>query len=513
MTTSTAVKAYELLKKDFSEIRRQEYIQEKLSKDAETHMPPGGKDAYISQHQAADSAIHRIITDPRMGEHLNEALAEKEHFAPADRRNLEIMERKKIHRTLSTSLAEAISEKSSEGRMLHREYLESGDDNKMKKHIPEAFALQREAAEEILPALRKFGVTTRYEALVDEYNPDLLQTHIDGLFGGLAAQLPQIIQETVELQRREGEPIPLKGGYSMAAQDRLCRILLTAIGFDFNHGTFDLLPHVHPSCGGDPGDVRLTARYHENTFLPAILAGVHEGGHGIYIQGLPKDWRYQPVGCELGMDVHESQSRIMEIQALLSSETIGWVSEQAILNLGDEPALRPDNLQKIMRRVKPSYIRTEADELTYAMHIVLRTEIESGIIEDTLSANDMPDAWNEKMVRYLGIKPPDNRRGCRQDVHWPTLAIGYFPAYTFGDVGAVLLFLEAVKKHPEIISDMGRGNFTLLKKWGNDNVHSRGSLLTATELFRTVTGQDRNAQAYLNHLSQRYLGRPHAPKP
>lgn len=513
MSGNKAVKAYEQLKYDFAQMNLFGQIMGKISKDAETHMPDGGADAFERQYSALGMAAHRIISDPRLAERLDEAEAGAKGLPPADQKNLELMRHQWIHdASLPTDLAQTINDAAGSGQTLHQKHYKSGDWSKMKDQYKKAFDLMREAGAAKLELLKKHGVSSVYEALLDQYNPGLRGKDIDGLFGPLATHLPGMIQEAVGKQKAVGAPITLRGGYTDAAQDKLCRMLLSAIGFDFNRGRFDIIKG-HPSSGGAPDDEWLTARTDKSDFTPAIYAGIHEGGHGLYEQGLPPDWRDQPAGNALGMDVHESQSRIIEVQAGLTPEFIGWLSRQAAAVFGSEPALEAANLQKLLHTVNPTFIRVEADEMTYPMHVILRTELEKSIIEGNLDVADLPDAWNEKMTRYLGINPPGNDKGCMQDVHWPTLAVGYFPAYTFGDAGAALFFANAVKKHPDIIPNLAKGDFTLLKEWISENVHSKGSLLTTAELFRAATGQERTAQAYLNHLSQRYLGRPHAPNP
>ncbi|MBI4031915.1 MAG: carboxypeptidase M32 [Proteobacteria bacterium] len=513
MTGSKAAQAYEQLKYDFAQMNLIGQTMGKTVKDAETHMPKGSAATFEKQYSALGMAIHRIISDPRLADRLDEAEAGAGELSLADRRNLELMRHQWIHKaSLPTDLAQTINDAVGSGQTLHQEYYKSGDWGKMQGQYKKSFGLMREAGAAKLELLKKYGISSVYEALLDQYNPGLREKDIDGLFGPLATHLPGMIQEAVEKQKNAGAPIPLRGGYSDAAQEKLCRMLLAAIGFDFDHGRFDIIKG-HPSSGGAPDDEWLTARTDESDFTPAIYAGIHEGGHGLYEQGLPTTWRDQPAGNALGMDVHESQSRIIEVQAGLTPEFIGWLSRQAATVFGTEPALETANLQKILHTVNPTFIRVEADEMTYPMHVILRTELEKAIIEGNLDVADLPDAWNEKMVRYLGIRPPGNEKGCMQDVHWPTLAVGYFPAYTFGDDGAVLFFASALKQYPDIIPNLAEGDFALLKKWIGDNVHSKGSLLTTAELFRTATGQERTAQAYLNHLSRRYLDRPFAPQP
>ena len=281
------------------------------------------------------------------------------------------------------------------------------------------------------------------------------------------------------------------------------------MGFDFDRGRMDAID-AHPSCGGSASDVRFTTDCSDETsFLSAVYSTIHEGGHGLYEQDTPLEYRYQPVGKTMGMAVHESQSGVMERNAAHTPEFFQFLEKQAreVFNRPNDPALSAKNLELLAKQVKPSFIRIEADELTYPAHVILRYKLEKALIEGTLSVDGLPKAWNDGMQSLLGITPPDNAHGCMQDTHWPSGYIGYFPAYALGNMIAAQLFDAACKAHPEIPAELGKGNFKPLKQWLSDNVHSKGSMLTTDELMTAATGEKLNSKYYLDHLSKRYLGR------
>ena len=204
---------------------------------------------------------------------------------------------------------------------------------------------------------------------------------------------------------------------------------------------------------------------------------------------------------------------IMEYQAAMTPEFLEFLSSRLrdLFNGQNNAAMSAQNIQAMQTHVEPSFIRIDADEMTYPMHVLLRYELERKIIGGELSVADMPDAWSDGMFDRLGIRPENPSQGCMQDVHWPVNYIGYFPAYTFGAMGAAQFFQAALKAHPEIREELGQGSTQTLRKWLSDNVHGKGSLLDMDTLFTQSTGAPLNAGPYLNHLSQRYLGRTYAP--
>jgi carboxypeptidase Taq len=269
-----------------------------------------------------------------------------------------------------------------------------------------------------------------------------------------------------------------------------------AVGFDSNRGILHLIDG-HPSCGGSSDDTRITTRCDAHDPLDSFYTTVHEAGHALYGQNLPLAWRYQPAGNHLGMAVHESQSMIIQLQACMSEEFFVFLSEhlQKTFNRVGDPALDNKNLQALMWRATPSFIRVSADELTYPAHILLRHDLEKRLIEKTLDIADLPEAWNDGMKQRLGITPPDHAQGCMQDVHWPTGSIGYFPAYTLGAMGAAQFFDAAKKAEPDLLPALRIGDFTRLKDWLVRNVHAKGSLVDSQSLFKEATGAPLNARA------------------
>jgi carboxypeptidase Taq len=259
----------------------------------------------------------------------------------------------------------------------------------------------------------------------------------------------------------------------------------------------------------------MTTRCNKKDFLDGLYSSIHEAGHGMYEQGTPQEWRYQPAGGTLGMDVHESQSMIWERQACKSPEFFRFLEKHAreVFERPDDPALSAENMQKLVTQVKPSFIRIEADEVTYPAHVMLRFKLEKALIEGTMTVDELPEKWNAEIEKLLGIIPPDPSKGCMQDVHWPSGLQGYFPAYALGAMGAAQLYAAACKASPEIPANIERGDFSLLKEWLRANVHGKGSLVTSEQLFIDATGEKLNSRYFLDYLRERYLGQPKPAQP
>ena len=497
--------AYALLKKRFEKSAHLSHAAHMLSNDAETRMPKGSAQDRIAQIVTLYETVHDILTAPDTGELLARANDnEAANLLAEDRRNLELMQRIWLHKTaLPADLNREYERLNAEGRQRHIDHYKSGNWNEVRDWYVHCFKIAREVGE---VKAEKLALASPYEALLDQFSPGLKQSTIEQEFAKLETALTEMIPAALEKQSRETAPLPLHGPFPAEQQMELNRWAAGLAGFDYNKGRLDLITG-HPSSGGSPDDSRLTTRCDEGDFTGSFYASVHEAGHGMYEQALPADWRYQPAGRALGMSVHESQSMIIEYQACMTHEFLKLLSEKAraVFNRPDDPSLSAENLQKTMWHAEPSYIRVEADELTYPAHIILRFNIEKGIIEGRLDAKDLPDIWAAEMQRLLGITPPDNAQGCMQDIHWPTGAQGYFPAYTIGAMTAAQLIAKAKKDIPGLLTNIGNGNFAPLREWLRTNIHSRGSLVDSDTLLRDATGEGLNAAHYMAHLKERYL--------
>jgi carboxypeptidase Taq len=252
--------------------------------------------------------------------------------------------------------------------------------------------------------------------------------------------------------------------------------------------------------------VRITTFYAEDNFAKALLGVLHETGHALYERGLPEAWARQPAGEAAGMAAHESQSLVMEMQACRSDAFLAFLGPELHAAFGGDPApYAPENLARLWRRVERGFIRVDADELTYPAHVILRFRLERALIAGELAVADLPGAWNEGFSRLLGLTPPDDARGCLQDIHWYDGALGYFPSYTLGAMAAAQLMRAARRDLPGLDASLARGEVRPLTGWLRAKVHAEGARLGFQDLLRAATGKPLDPQDFLDHLRTRYL--------
>ncbi len=307
-----------------------------------------------------------------------------------------------------------------------------------------------------------------------------------------------------ERRARLPPPVQPTGPFPAATQEQLCRKLSVRVGLDYDHARLDR--SAHPFCGGNPRDIRITTRYDEDDFAPALLGVLHETGHALYEMGLPAQFVRQPVGDAAGMAAHESQSLIVEMQACRSDAFLAALAPELAASFGPDPvAFAPDNLARLWRRVARGFIRVDADEMTYPAHIILRFRLEQALIDGDLRVRELPGAWNDGMRALLGIVPPDDRSGCLQDIHWYDGAFGYFPSYSLGAMAAAQLMAAARRGVPDLDVALGRGDLGPLVGWLRTHVHSKGSLLGFNDLMRAATGKALDPADFEAHLTRRYL--------
>ncbi|MBV8536041.1 MAG: carboxypeptidase M32 [Alphaproteobacteria bacterium] len=493
--------AYPALETRFKRISLVREASGVLEWDRDALMPPGGSAARTEQLATLQVLAHQMITDPAIGDLIGRAEQERNGLDLWQKANLKRMGRQWRHATcLPEELVEALSRATSECEMAWRGARAASDFKSLLPLLQRVLDLVRETA---AIKAKAFGLSL-YDALLDESEPDTRSAEITALFDSLAAFLPGFIDAVLERQARQPAATPPAGPFPVAKQEALARRLMQAVGFDFAHGRLDT--SAHPFCGGVPDDVRLTTRWDEADFMPGLMGVLHETGHAMYERGLPAAWRHQPVGHALSTSLHESQSLLVEMQACRSREFIAFLAPLAAQAFGGEgPAWSADHLYRIYTKVERSFIRVDADEATYPAHVILRYRLESAMIAGDLKLADLPGAWAGEMKRLLGVVPPDDRRGCLQDIHWPLGAWAYFPSYTLGAMTAAQFIDAARRAVPGIPAALGRGDFSPLMDWLRANVHSKGSSLSARELITAATGKPLDPEIYKRHLTQRYL--------
>ena len=343
---------------------------------------------------------------------------------------------------------------------------------------------------------------SRYDAFLDPYEPDETAADLTKVFESLRGPLVELVGRITSSSRKAPLEI-LERYYPAAAQEKFAKAASAKVGFDFSAGRLDV--SVHPFCTGiGPGDTRMTTRYDERFFGDAFFGTLHETGHGLYDQGLPHEHFGTPCGEAVSLGIHESQSRLWE--NFVGRSRSFWkhflplakqAFPEALADVGDEAWYFAIN------DVRPSFIRTESDEATYNLHILLRFELEQAMVSGDLKPRDIPAAWNERMKKYFGITPPDDARGCLQDTHWACGLIGYFPTYTLGNLCAAQFFEQAGKDLGDLDAQFAMGEFGQLLGWLKKNIHSQGKRFSTRALVKRVTGKELSAEPLLRHLRGR----------
>ncbi len=495
MTTPT----YDELAAHWTRLHHLSHLQSIAGWDQAANMPPKGNEARAAAMAEMAALLHRLRTEPTLGERL--ARAEQEPLADAQRANLREMRRQWRSATaLPESLVQRLSLVRARCEHAWRRQRPANDWAGFLENFRPLLALAREEAA-LLSA--QTGLT-KYDALMDRFEPGMRSAQVDRVFGEVRQWLPGLVARVVERQSREPVVRP-QGPFPVAAQRALCERVMRLLGFDFDAGRLDV--STHPFCGGVPEDVRMTTRFSEDDFLGSLMGTVHETGHGRYEQNLPRELLGQPVAQARSMALHESQSLSFEMQ--LGSHP-GFVRQLAPLlaqAFGAQPAFEPDNLQRLLTRVKPGFIRVEADEVTYPAHIILRYEIERPLIEGEIEAEDVPALWDAKMQELLGIDTRGNfKDGPMQDVHWPEGLFGYFPCYSLGAMYAAQWFAAMRRAMPDLDARIGQGQLAPVFDWLRDNIWSQGSRWTTDELAIRASGEPLNPAHFKAHLERRYLG-------
>lgn len=341
-----------------------------------------------------------------------------------------------------------------------------------------------------------------YDALLDLYEPETTCAQLTPLLARLAPALTHLVQRI-----RDRPQIPddfLHRDFPVGKQIHFTHLLLEAMGFD---GSSSRLDHsAHPFCVGlHPHDTRMTTRIDPTFPMMNIFSVLHEGGHGLYNMGLPENLFGTPLCESLSLGIDESQSRWWE--CLIGRSLPFWEHffPQLVHHFPDALAdIRLEEFYRAINRVQPSLIRTDSDELTYNLHILLRFELEKGLIEGSIQPREIPSLWNDKMRQSLGVAPTHDAEGCLQDIHWSHGSIGYFPTYTLGNLYAAQLFATCTQAYPQWKQRVAKGELGFLREWLHDKVHRHGRQYPPRELIQQCTGTPLNEQPFLTYLESKY---------
>jgi carboxypeptidase Taq len=342
-----------------------------------------------------------------------------------------------------------------------------------------------------------------YNALLDVYEPGSTIAALRPVFAQLKARLVPLLKRITQSVVQIDDDI-LRHSYDQARQLEFGRLVLIAMGYDFERGRLDLSAHPF-TTSFHPTDVRVTTRVYEHELQSCLFSCIHEGGHGLYDQGLDQRYFGTPLGDSVSLGIHESQSRLWE--NCVGRSRAFWRFFYPILQQTFHHQLRSVDVEQFyaaINRVKPSLIRVEADELTYNLHIMLRFEIEQDLIESKIEPEDLPSMWNRKMEEYLGVVPKSDAEGVLQDVHWSFGAFGYFPTYTLGNLYAVQFFEQAKLEIPHLEDEIAAGQLMVLRRWLEQKIHRWGRMFTPDHLARRVTGASVSPEPFLAYVEKKY---------
>ncbi|MFO1020302.1 MAG: carboxypeptidase M32 [Planctomycetales bacterium] len=472
-----------------------------LGWDEQTYLPVGGTEHRSQQLGLLAGMVHERATDPRIGTWLVEL---EQSSLVADKNSPAAVNVREVRRDydrstkLSRELVEELSRVCSLAQQAWVEARKTSTFATFQPWLEKIVALKREEAQAI-----GYGGGVPYDALLDNYEPGVTAANVQNWFTPLRDELVKLLNE-IKGSSRAPDVTLLTRLYPVDAQRSFSTYAARRIGFDFKCGRLD--EAHHPFCSGlGPGDTRLTTRYDPHHFPGAFFGTLHEAGHGIYDQGLPAAAFGTPLGQAVSLGIHESQSRLWENFVGRSRPfwNCFYTPAQAVFPqaLGDVPF---EDFYFAINDVRPSFIRVEADEVTYNLHIMLRFELEQKLVAGDLKPADVPGVWNETFTRYFGITPPNDSQGCLQDIHWSGGGIGYFPTYALGNMFAAQFFSTATRDLDDLPSLISKGEFGPLKEWLNEKIHRHGKEFRSQDLVQRVTGEPLSHRALVAHLRNKF---------
>jgi len=471
-------------------------ISSLLGWDERTMMPAAENEYRAEQMTLLSGLIYDRVTDARYGEQLEELAASDLMKTPhsdaaAIIRGLKRDRDKRVQ--LPKSLVEELTRAAVRGQQAWEKARRDDDYALFKPALETLLQLKRQQAD-------AYGYeNSRYDALLDEYEPEAKTADVDRVLRDLRDQLVPLVEAIRDSKTKPNLDV-LRGTFPIADQEAFGRAAAQQIGFDFDRGRLDVT--AHPFCSGmGPHDCRLTTRYDEQFFPSAFFGTLHEAGHGIYEQGQRPEEFGLPSGDSISLGIHESQSRMWENQVGRSASF--WKHFFPKLQETFPKAVSKvelDDYYFAINNVEPSLIRVEADEATYNLHILIRFEIEQLLLSDDLPLDDLPAAWNERYEQYLGITPPSDAAGVLQDVHWSFGAFGYFPTYSLGNLYSAQFYDQAEQEIGPLDEQFAEGQFGRLKQWLNEKIHEQGRRYTASELIEQVTGKPLSHEPLVRYL-------------
>jgi carboxypeptidase Taq len=488
---------YQKLVERFKEVRLLSSTLATLEWDEQTYLPKKAVQYRADQLSYLASKAHLLSTAPEVGEWLSACeqigYTEESDEAP----NIYHWRREyDLATKLPVAFVEEFQRSSALAREAWKEARQAANFAGFQPHLQKMVDLSKQKAD-------LFGYkASRYDALLDVFEPGATVSYVQPIFAELKSALVDLVR-AIGSGSVDGEP--LAGQYPIAEQQTFNRTIATALGYDFDGGRIDTTTHPFATTLG-PDDQRITTRYNENLFQMSLYGIMHETGHALYEQGLPKEAFGTPLGTAVSLGIHESQSRLWENHVGRSASFWERWYPDAVRCLPDLKRFDPVTVIKGVQQVRPSFIRVEADEVTYDLHILLRFEIEVGLIEGTIAVPDLPALWNERFAELFGIKVPNDRVGVLQDIHWSMGMLGYFPTYSLGNLNAAQLMNRASTDIAGLNDALVRGEYRPLLDWLRNHIHRYGQRYLPNDLMTRATGEPTKAKYRTEYLRQKYGG-------
>ncbi len=478
-----------------------------VSWDMETMMPPKAGELRSEQLALLSQIHHKMSISPATGK-LLEAITKNPKYDSrnqVEQRNVHLIKKNYDEQTkLPTKLVTAITKQQALTVNIWKKAKATQNYALFKPELEKLIALNRHAAE-ILQRVKQ--TKTPYDALLDIYEPNMTAETTSKVFKELETGLRKLLAK-IETAPNQPDTNVLHQTIPVDKQREIAKTLMQTLGYETPpspNAAGRLDETEHPFTTGYYDDVRITTHYHLDNFASSIFSVLHETGHALYEQGLPQDWKYQPVGSSCSMGFHESQSRLYENVIGRSKEF--WTTLFPKLNELAAPSLANLNLDRFIRavnQVKPSKIRIEADEVTYNLHIIIRFQIEKELFNNNLNVNDLPAVWNQKYEETLGVKIQNDSEGVMQDTHWASSLYGYFPTYALGNMYSGQITTKLSQDAPDWQKQLANGNLDPVRKWLSNIIYSAGNLYDPAELIQKVTGTELTVKPYLQYLQEKY---------
>jgi len=468
--------------------------------DQNTGMPEGAAEVRGYQMATLQGFIHERWTTPRLGILLNELsnIIQESVYTDADRGLLREVQRNYDRATkLPRNLVEEIARVQAGSFEAWRRAREHNDFASFAPWLSRTVALQREVADRIGFA------ETRYDALLDYFEPGMTANKLDELFAPVRKASVTLLQRIQAIGSTVDDSC-LQGDFSEEQQMELCKVLLRGMGYDFSRGGIAISPHPFTSDFGSPFDVRVTIHPDRHFIQSSVMAAIHEGGHAVYEQGSSPAFARTPVAGGASMGVHESQSRLWE-NAIGRSEAY-WRGQYAALREAfpeQFAAIDAATFARALNKVQPSLIRIEADEVTYNLHIIVRFELEKALINGDIAIETLPGLWNAKYREYLGVEPATDSEGVLQDIHWSS-GFGYFPSYTLGNLYAAQIYSALRTAFPNFDERLATGNTAFILDWLREKMYAFGAIYQPETLMKHVTGEAPNAEYFVRYLTSKF---------